>query len=132
VLTSEELRVAALSASAKRGKWVARRRVFLRWLTWLTWTYLLPVVGLATVIATLAGFAFWQYMGHDPAYTAAQKWVQQEFGSFQSNDRNNKDNSPSANKPANASMIVLTDEATPDLQIDRNLTIKINPQNQQN
>jgi hypothetical protein len=132
VLTSEELRVAALSASAKRGKWVARRRVFRRWLTWLIWTYLLPVIGLAAAILTLAGLAFWQYMGHDAAYVAAQKWVQQEFGNFQTSNSSKTNNNTSLSKPANASMIPLTDEATPDLQIDRNLTIKHIPQNQQN
>jgi cytoskeletal protein RodZ len=126
VLTSEELRVAALSASAKRGKWVARRRVFRRWVAWFTWSLLLPVIGLTAVIVSLAGLAFWQYLGHDAAYVAAQKWVQEEFGNFQVNLSNNKNSSLSPSKPANASMIPLTDEATPDLQIDRNLTLKQN------
>ena len=126
VLTSEELRVAALSASAKRGKWVARRRVFRRWLAWVTWTYVLPIIGLATVIGVLAGLVFWQYMGHDSAYAAAQKWVQQEFGSFQTS-ADNKNSNAKPSRPDNTSMIPLTDEATPDLQIDRRLTIKPNP-----
>ena len=126
MLTSEELRVAALSAAAKRGKWVARRRVFRRWFTWLAWTYLLPVVGLAAVIFSLAGLAFWQYMGHDAAYVATQKWVQQEFGNFQASNSSKTNNNSPSSKPANASMIPLTDEATPDLQIDRNLTLKPN------
>jgi hypothetical protein len=82
VLTTEELRVAALSASAKRGKWVARRRIFWRWSTWISWAYVLPSIGFIVVLASLIGFAFWQYMGHDAAYVAAQKWVQQELGSF--------------------------------------------------
>lgn len=126
VLTSEELRVAALSASAKRGKWVARRRVFRRWLAWVTWTYVLPVIGLATVLSVLMGLVFWQYMGHDAAYVAAQKWVQQEFGSFQTS-ADNKNSNTQPSRPDNASLIPLTDEATPDLQIDRHLTIKTNP-----
>lgn len=126
VLTSEELRVAALSASAKRGKWVARRRVFRRWLAWVTWTYVLPIIGLATVVSVLTGLVFWQYMGHDAAYVATQKWVQQEFGSFQSG-ANIKNSNAQPSRPDNASMIPLTDEATPDLQIDRQLTIKTNP-----
>jgi hypothetical protein len=121
VLTSEELRVAALAASAKRGKWVARRRVLGRWLGWLAWSITLPVVGLIAVLAALTGLAFWQYMGHDAAYMAAQKWVQQEFGSFQASSIN------TASKPENASMIPLTNEATPDLQLDRHLTIKTPP-----
>jgi hypothetical protein len=127
VLTSEELRVAALSASAKRGKWVARRRVFRRWLAWFTWSLLLPVIGLTAVMVSLAGLAFWQYMGHDAAYVATQKWVQQEFGNFQMGNSSKNNNHSSLSKPANASMIPLTDEATPDLQIDRHLTIKTNP-----
>ena len=121
MLTSEELRVAALEASTKRGKWVARRRVFRRWLGWIAWTIVLPVVGLAAIIAVLAGLVFWQYMGHDAAYVAAQTWVQQEFGSFESNKK------PTAARTDTTSMIPLTDEATPDLQLDRNLTFKTNP-----
>ncbi|MEY4536964.1 MAG: hypothetical protein RL171_1115 [Pseudomonadota bacterium] len=132
MITSEELRVAALAASAKRGKWVARRRVFRRWLGWLAWSIVLPVIGLLSLIAVLAGLAFWQYMGHDAAYTAAQKWVQQEFGNFGASSLAvNAPHANHANSPAssNASMINLTDEATPDLQIDRHLTIKNAPAN---
>jgi hypothetical protein len=130
VITSEELRVAALAASAKRGKWVARRRIFRRWLGWLAWSIVLPVIGLVALVMALCGLAFWQYMGHDAAYAAAQKWVQQEFGSFKASPL--ADNAPHASHPnapasANASTINLTDEATPDLQIDRHLTIKNAP-----
>lgn len=139
VLTSEELRLAALSASAKRGKWVARRRVFRRWLAWVTWTFVLPVIGLVAVIACLLGLAFWQYMGHDAAYAATQKWVQQEFGNFQANNINSNSNSngnsnPPNSRPDNTSMINLTVEATPDLMLDHHLTTKpsldLNSQNQ--
>ena len=119
VLTSEELRLAALSASAKRGKWVASRRVFRRWLAWMSWTFVLPVIGLAAVVACLLGLAFWLYMGHDATYKAAQHWVQQQFGSFASSD------STSAQcLPEGASLITLTHEATPMLQIDRHLSVK--------
>jgi hypothetical protein len=133
VITSEELRVAALTASAQRGKWVARRRVLSRWLGWVVWSIVLPVMGLLLLIALLAGLAFWQYLGHDAAYAAAQTWVQQEFGSFKTTASGNNiaktphNNSPAPGRPENASMINLTDEATPDLQIDRNLTIKNSP-----
>ena len=119
VLTSEELRVAALSASAKRGKWVARRRVFRRWLAWVSWTFLLPVIGLTAVVACLLGLIFWQYTGHAAAYTAAQQWVQQEFGSFASSD-----NTLTQCIPEGTSLLTLTPEATPILQIDRNLSVK--------
>jgi hypothetical protein len=119
VLTSEELRVAALSASTKRGKWVARRRVFRRWLAWVSWTFLLPVIGLAAVVACLFGLVFWQYTGHAAAYTAAQQWVQQEFGSFSESG-----NTPAQCIPEGVSLITLTQEATPILQIDRNLSVR--------
>ena len=116
--------MSALTASAKRGKWVARRRVFFRWLGWLIWSIVLPVIGLAAVLTVLAGLAFWQYVGHDTAYVEAQQWVQQEFGSFQTDAKTDLKTDVKNNK---TSMIPLTDEATPDLQIDRNLTIKTLP-----
>jgi type II secretory pathway component PulL len=125
VLTSEELRVTALTVSAKRGKWVAKRRVFRRWLGWLTWSYLLPVIGLVTVISVLLGFVFWKYSGQDMAYVSVQKWVQQEFGNFQTNANNLS--CTQASRPDNTGMITLTNEATPDLQIDHHLTIKTKP-----
>ena len=133
--------MAALAASAKRGKWVARRRIFGRWLSWLVWSIVLPVIGLLSLIVMLAGLAFWQYMGHDAAYAEAQRWVQQEFGSFktsksaenmphsthQSSPASNSSTTSASSTNGNGSMINLTDEATPDLQIDRNLTIKTTP-----
>jgi cytoskeletal protein RodZ len=119
VLTSEELRVAALNASAKRGKWVARRRVFRRWLAWIAWSYLLPVVGLVTIVSVLVGFAFWQYMGHEVAYAKAQKWVQQEFGNVISSN-----STPAASGLEDTNMIPPTKESTPILQIDREMNIK--------
>jgi type II secretory pathway component PulL len=125
VLTSEELRVTALAVSAKRGKWVAKRRVLRRWLGWLTWSYLLPVIGLVTVISVLLGFVFWKYSGQDMAYVSVQKWVQQEFGNFQTNANNLS--CTQASRPDNTGMITLTNEATPDLQIDHHLTIKTKP-----
>jgi hypothetical protein len=131
VITSEELRVEALSASAKRGKWVARRRIFRRWVGWFLWRYVLPTFGLITVVVTLSGLAFWQYLGHDVAYVVAQKWVQQEFGSFQTGMKStnliNNLNNPKQGRPGNTSMIPTTDEAKPDLQIDHHLTIKTTP-----
>jgi type II secretory pathway component PulL len=133
VITSEELRVNALAASAKRGKWVARRRIFGRWLGWAAWRIVLPAIGLVAVVAALVSIAFWQYMGHDAAYVAVQQWVQQEFGSFKATASVNNtvqttnNNNPPQSRSENTSMINLTDEATPDLQLDRNLTIKTSP-----
>lgn len=128
MVTSEELRVAALERAAQRGKWVARRRIFSRWLGWVVWSIVLPIIGLAAVITTLACLAFWQYMGHDAAYAASQKWVQQQFGSFSTGLKTaNTVNNQQQSNPNTTTMIPLTDEATPDLQIDRNLTIKNSP-----
>lgn len=50
---AEALRRAALQASWRRDRWVARRRVLLRWLLWATGRYLLPamlVFGLGTLL----------------------------------------------------------------------------------
>jgi hypothetical protein len=136
VITSEELRVTALAASANRGKWVARRRIYWRWTSWIAWRYVLPVVGLLVLTATLIGLAFWQYFGHDAAYIAAQKWVQQEFGNFQMNTNNNTDAahlSPPSNSsqkiasPYQTSIPQSTDTMTLRLQIDRRLDLKMNP-----
>ena len=92
---------------------------------------MLPVIGLAAVVACLLGLAFWQYMGHAAAYQAAQQWVQQELGSFETSNNNDNKNNTNESSPAgtseNASLIPLTYEATPDLQIDRNLKIKTSP-----
>jgi hypothetical protein len=121
-MTSEELRAAALAASAKRGKSVAQRRLATRWLAWTFWGVLLPVIGLLTVTTALAGMAYWQYKGHDAAYVEAQTWVQQMFGPFKSEGK-----TAQPNRRDNDSLIPLTSEATPDLQIDRELTIKPQP-----
>jgi hypothetical protein len=74
---------------------------------------------LAAVVACLLGLAFWQYTGHAAAYTAAQQWVQQEFGSFAASD-----NTFAQCIPEGTSLITLTNEATPILQIDRTLSVK--------
>jgi hypothetical protein len=156
VFTSEELRVVAMSSSSRRGKSVARRRLIWRWFVWIIWSLLLPLIGLATAVALLAGLAAWEYLGHDLAYSSAQTWVQAQFGPFkkttttQTNPSasstinssanpvpnpvpNQAPNPPvnpisnqSSNRSDNAIMIPLTNEATPDLQLDRNLTIKTN------
>ena len=124
-MTSEELRAAALAASGKRGKGVAQRRLATRWLGWTLWSILLPVIGLLTVVLVLAGMSYWQYKGHDAAYVEAQTWVQQTFGQFKAEGK--------TAQPAridNDSLIPLTSEATPDLQIDRELTLISQPSSQ--
>lgn len=80
MLTTEELRVAALQASVNRGKWVAKRRVIWRWFAWASWTYVLPTIGLLTILVAMAGFAFWQYLGTEQAYKTTQTWLQNQLG----------------------------------------------------
>lgn len=80
VVTTEALRVAALAASARRGLSVARRRIVMRWLGWLVWGWLLPIIGLATLLAVLIAVASWQFVGDAVAYDAAQTWLEQQFG----------------------------------------------------
>lgn len=47
----EAVRLSALQASWQRDRWVAKRRIALRWLAWLCWRYGLPALGLAAVLA---------------------------------------------------------------------------------
>jgi hypothetical protein len=110
VLTSEELRVAALEASAKRSKTVARRRLIRRWFMWFSWRYVLPVIGLVTLVAAMVGFARWQYLG-----------LHEQFGS---------DNvANAAPRRANQASFDTSPTPKPQLKIDRNfsknVTIKI-------
>jgi hypothetical protein len=86
------------------------------------WRVLLPVIGLLTVTIALAGLAFWQYKGHDAAYGEAQTWVQQTFGQFKTEVK-----TAQPSRTDNDSLIPLTSEATPGLQIDRELTFKPQP-----
>lgn len=133
MITSEELRVSALAASANRGKWVARRRIYWRWFSWISWRYVLPVIGLFAVMASLLCLIFWLYLGQDKAYLTAQKWVQQEFGSAQIEIQSQKNTEhPDMNHHAApafelASPNSATGEAALNLRIDRHLAIKIIP-----
>ncbi len=80
VLTSEALRAAALAASARRGVSVARRRIVMRWSTWLLWGWLLPVIGAATVLATLLAFASIQFFGTAKVLDTSQTWLAEQLG----------------------------------------------------
>ncbi len=121
-MTSEELRAAALAASAKRGKGVAQRRLASRWMVWTLWRIFLPVIGLLTVITALAGIAFWQYKGYDVAYTETQTWIQQTFGAIKTEGK-----TVQPTHTDNDSFMPLTIDSKLDLQIDRQLTIKSQP-----
>ncbi len=50
---AETLRRAALQASWVRGRWVARRRVALRWALWLATRYLMPALAVLGLLAWL-------------------------------------------------------------------------------
>lgn len=125
VFTSEELRIVAMNTSARRGKSVARRRLIWRWFAWFMWRYFLPSTGLVTVLTGTIAFAVYAYFGHDAAYNSAQTWVQEQMGPFKYATSVQIGISPS--RSDNTSMIPLTFEATPDLYLDRNLTIKPGP-----
>jgi hypothetical protein len=109
VLTSEELRTAALEASAKRSKSVARRRLMTRWTMWFLWTILFPVLGFAVVLAAVVGLGAWLYMGSDAAYHSAQGWWKQQ--------------APALSRPFDASP-----QPMPQLRIDSNY-LNIKPAN---
>jgi hypothetical protein len=125
VFTSEELRVVAMNTSTRRGKSVARRRLIWRWFAWFMWCIFLPLAGLVTVFTGAAAFAAYAYLGHDVAYNSAQTWVQEHLGPFKHATTIQISTLP--NRSDSTSMIPLTDEATPDLYLDRNLTIKAKP-----
>ncbi len=125
VFTSEELRVVAMNTSTRRGKSVARRRLIWRWFAWFMWRIFLPLIGLATVLTGTVAFAAYAYFGHATAYGRAQTWVQEQVGPFK--NATAIQIGTSLRRSDNATLIPLTDEATPDLYLDRNLTIKPSP-----
>ena len=130
VFTSEELRIVAMNTSARRGKSVARRRLMWRWFAWFMWRIFLPSTGLVTVLTGTIAFAAYAYFGHDAAYNSAQTWVQEHMGPFKMGPLNNATSIQMGTSPSrsdNAGMIPLTYEATPYLNLDRNLTIKTKP-----
>lgn len=53
---AEAVRRAVLQASWRRDRWVARRRVWLRWLVWVTGRYLLPAL-------LVFGLGAWLWLG---------------------------------------------------------------------
>ena len=53
---AEALRRAALQASWRRDRWVARRRVWLRWLLWVSGRYLMPIL-------LVFGLGAWLWLG---------------------------------------------------------------------
>ena len=53
---AEALRRAVLQASWRRDRWVARRRVWLRWLVWVTVRYLMPAL-------LVFGLGAWLWLG---------------------------------------------------------------------
>lgn len=98
VVTTEALRVAALAASTRRGLSVARRRIVMRWLGWLVWGWLLPIIGLTTLLAVLIAVASWQFVGDAVAYDAAQTWLEQQFGDVKTPQKTKQ---PSRNQSSN-------------------------------
>ena len=80
LLTSEELRSKAIAISHRRGKSVAQRRVARRWVTWILWSWVLPIIGLLTVLMAVASMSLVYYYGPEAAFDTAQTWVSDQFG----------------------------------------------------
>ena len=80
LLTSEELRLKAIAISQQRGKSVAQRRIARRWVSWLLWSWVLPIIGLLTVLITVASMSLVSYFGPEAAFDTAQTWVSDQFG----------------------------------------------------
>ena len=72
LLTSEELRSKAIAISHRRGKSVAQRRVARRWVTWILWSWVLPIIGLLTVLMAVASMSLVYYFGPEAALETAQ------------------------------------------------------------
>ena len=89
------------------------------------WRIFLPLIGLAVFLMGTVAFVAYAYFGHDAAYNSAQTWVQEQFGPFKHVIATEISSSPG--RYNSTSMIPLTNEATPDLYLDRNLTIKMKP-----
>lgn len=80
VVTTEALRAAALAASTRRGRVVSRRRIALRWLGWLMWRWVLPLMGLVTLLAALVALAATQLIGQAAVCDMTQTWLGPQFG----------------------------------------------------
>lgn len=61
---ADRLRLTALQASWDRGRWVARRRVALRWVLWIATRYLMPALA-------VLGVAAWLWLGVPQAATTS-------------------------------------------------------------
>lgn len=66
---AEALRRAALQASWQRGRWVARRRVALRWVLWAASRYLMPALA-------VFGVAAWLWLGVLPGWPTPWQQLQ--------------------------------------------------------
>ena len=80
LLTSEELRSKAIAISQQRGKSVAQRRIARRWVSWLLWSWVLPIIGLLTVLMAVTSMSLVYYFGPEAALETAQTWVSDQFG----------------------------------------------------
>ena len=113
VVSTEALRAAALAASLRRGKPIARRRVAMRWLTWLLWGFIFPVIGVLTVLAMTLTLAAVQYFGQTKVLDTAQGWLTEQLGyTPYMYPQKTTEATPYDNSPAPSVL--------PQLQIDRN------------
>lgn len=114
LLSSDALLASALAAATRRGAPVARRRVFLRWIGWLSWSFVLPIIGLATVLVALVTLASLQLFGQTVVFDTAQTWLTEQMGytRYPYSQKTAIESTPYDNSP--------TSSVLPQLQIDRN------------
>lgn len=120
MLTSEALRAAALAASARRGMPVARRRIVLRWSAWLLWRCLLPVIGLATVLAALLAFLSVEFFGPAKVFDTSQTWLAAQLGLPKAKVVSGLIDPSPDKHPATLPNFNVKPSDIPQLQIDRN------------
>ena len=80
LLTSEELRSKAIAISQQRGQSVAKRRIARRWVSWILWSWVLPIIGLLTVLMAVASMSLVYYFGPAKVIDGAQNWLIERFG----------------------------------------------------
>lgn len=124
LLTTEELRIAALDASNRRGWWVARRRIFMRWFGWIMWHIVLPGVGVLSLLAAFFVFASWHYLGANTALYTAQNWLQKLQSGYVQSDMFQKHQSDLV-LPVQTDLMPI---AEPHLQMDNNY-LNLKPKN---
>lgn len=80
LLTSEELRAKAISMSHRRGNSVAKRRIVRRWVAWFLWSWILPLIGLASLLAVVVAMVLVFSFGAATVISSTQAWLTERIG----------------------------------------------------